>query len=71
MITTQINNNIICKKCHKNSILSQGNWERCHSCGEIYSKRGIKVDRLDDIVLDTDIGRGEKYLNRIFFFLSA
>jgi len=70
MITTQINNKI-CKKCHKNSVLSQGNWERCQSCGEVYSKRSIEVATLEDIVLDTHIDRRVKYLNKMFFFLSA
>jgi len=48
-------NNKICKKFHEKT----------------YSYRGIEMTTLDNIILDTHISRGTRYLNKIFFFLSA
>jgi len=63
-------NNKICKKCYRHSVVFQGMWERCYSCGEVYSKRDMEKN-LDDIVLDAQINTGIKYFNKMFFFLTA
>jgi len=64
-------NNRKCKECHNTSVAWQGNWEICHYCGEVYSKKMDNIPALEDIVLDEKTDKKTKYINKMFFFLSA
>jgi len=70
----------MCKKCNNNSVSWEGNWELCLYCGEVYRKKHLEIEKqishketqkLDNIVLDININRGERYLNKARLFLSA
>jgi len=70
----------ICKECHNTSVSWEGNWELCLYCGEVYGKKHLQIQKqelhketlaLDNIVLDINMNRGERYLNKARLFLSA
>jgi recombinational DNA repair protein RecR len=67
-VVSNINNVRTCKKCKKLDVSWKGNWETCSSCGEVYRKREVPVEELQDIIIKEENSKGRYFNKALFFF---